>query len=161
MIPRRFHALLLGVFSLALAGCSNATPAAPYPAASPPLGIDLGSSGGQMAAHPAVATSASPRGEGHEILPAAGARTELVHEGHGGANATGTVNSVDVAARKVNVSHGAIQALGWPPMTMDFPVAPSVNLDAIKPGAKVVFTLDKGSDGMPVIDTMTPAGGRK
>jgi Copper binding periplasmic protein CusF len=75
-------------------------------------------------------TSASPVGAGHEILPPGGARTELVHEGHGGASATGTINSVDVAAHRVNVSHGAIQALGWPPMTMDFPVAPSVDLNA-------------------------------
>ncbi len=37
----------------------------------------------------------------------------------------------------------------------------SVNLSAIKPGAKMNFTLDKGSDGMPVIDTMAPAGGGK
>jgi Cu(I)/Ag(I) efflux system periplasmic protein CusF len=85
----------------------------------------------------------------------------LIHEGHGGASATGTINSVDVAAHRVNVSHGAIQSLGWPPMTMDFPVAPSVDLNTIKPGAKVNFTLDKGSDGMPVIDTITPAGGGK
>jgi Cu/Ag efflux protein CusF len=156
MRPRRFSTLLLGAFPLVLAACTNATLAA---SASAPLGIDLGSSG---AVQPA-ATAASPIGQGHEILPPGGARlrTELVHEGHGGANATGTVNSVDVAAHRVNVSHGAIQALGWPPMTMDFPVSPSVNLNAIKPGARVNFTLDKGSDGMPVIDTITPAEGGK
>jgi Cu(I)/Ag(I) efflux system protein CusF len=111
-----------------------------------------------LAAQPAVATSASPVGRRHRILPPGGARAELVHEGHGGDSAIGTVNSVNAAAHTVNVSHGAIQALGWPPMTMDFPVSPSVNLNAIKPGAKVNFTLDKGSDGMPVIDTITPAG---
>lgn len=162
MTPRRFQTLLLGALPLTLAACSNATPASAYPAAtSTPLGIDLGSSASHMAAQPAVATSASPVGAGHEILPPGGARPELVHEGHGGASASGTVNSVNAAARTVNVSHGAIQALGWPPMTMDFPVAPFVDLNAIKPGARVNFTLDKGSDGMPVIDSMTPAGGGK
>ena len=139
---------------LALAACTDAPPAA----AALPLGIDLGRS---VAIQPAVAIGASPEGGGHQILPPGGTRIELVHQGHGGASATGTVNSVDVAGRKVNVSHGAIQALGWPPMTMDFPVAPSVNLGAIKSGAKVNFTLDKGSDGMPVIDTITPGGGGK
>jgi Cu(I)/Ag(I) efflux system protein CusF len=162
MISRHFHTLILGVLPLAFAACTNAGPAAAYPAAvaSPPLGIDLGSSSGQMT-HPAVATAANPIGEGHEILPPGGARTALVHEGHGNASATGTVNSINTAARTVNVSHGAIQAFGWPPMTMNFPVAPSVNLKAFKAGEKVDFTLDKGSDGMPLIDTMAPAGGGK
>jgi Cu(I)/Ag(I) efflux system protein CusF len=154
MLSRPLRTLFAGVLPLALAACTNAPPAA----AAPLLGIDLGSSG---AIQPAVAIAASPKGEGHEILPPSGARIELVHEGHGGASATGTVNSVDLAGRKVNVSHGAIQALGWPPMTMDFPVASSVHLGAIKSGAKVNFTLDKGSDGMPVIDTIAPAGGGK
>lgn len=162
MTPRRFQTSLVSALPLALAACSNATPAAAYsPAAAPPLGIDLGSSGAQMATHPALATSASPIAQGHEILQPSGARTELVHEAQGGANATGTVNSVNAAARTVNLSHGAIQALGWPPMTTDFPVAPSVDLNAIKPGAKVNFTLDKSGDAMPVIDAITPTGGGK
>jgi hypothetical protein len=77
MIPRRFQKLLLGALPLALAACSNATPASAYPAAtSTPLGIDLGSSASHMAAQPAVVTSAGPIGEGHEILPPDGARTE-------------------------------------------------------------------------------------
>jgi Cu/Ag efflux protein CusF len=162
MTSHRFQALLPGVLSLALAACTDAKPAAAYPAAaSTPVGIDLGSSGGQMARHPAVATATGPKGQGREILPPGGAHAQLVHEGHGGASATGTVNSVDIAGHRVNVSHGAIQALGWPPMTMDFPVASTVDLNAIKPGAKVNFTLDKGSDGMPVIDTIAPVGGGK
>jgi Cu/Ag efflux protein CusF len=140
MLSRRFQTLLLGALPLALAACSNATSASAYPAAtSTPLGIDLGSSAGHMAAQPAVATSASPVGAGHKILPPGGARTELVHEDHGGASASGTVNSVDVAAHRLNISHGPIQALGWPPMTMDFPVSPSVNLNAIKPGGEGEF----------------------
>lgn len=162
MIPRRFPMLLLGALPLALAACTNATPASAYPAAiSTRFGIDLGSSAGRMAAEPTPATAASPIREGHGILPPGRARSELVHEGHGGASAAGTVNSVNPPAHTVNVSHGAIQALGWPPMTMDFPVSPSVNLNTIKPGTKVNFTLDKGSDGMPVIDTIAPAGGGK
>lgn len=69
----------------------------------------------------------------------------------------GTVNAVDAAARKVNMTHGPIAALKWQGMTMDFTVAPSVDLVALKPGAKVGFTLSRGANGMYVIDSMKPA----
>src|SRR5262245_64790482 len=43
----------------------------------------------------------------------------LVHEGHAGATkASGTVDAVDAAKRKVTLSHGAIKSLGWPAMTI-------------------------------------------
>jgi Cu/Ag efflux protein CusF len=83
----------------------------------------------------------------------------LVHGGHGGAaaQATGTVNAVDLAQHKVNLSHGPIKALGWPAMTMDFPVGPDVDLAAVKPGMRVNLTLIRGSSGM-VVDSVGPAG---
>jgi Cu(I)/Ag(I) efflux system protein CusF len=55
--------------------------------------------------------------------------------------ATGTVNAVDTAKHSLNVSHEPIKALGWPSMTMEFPVARSIDLSAIKPGEKIGFTL--------------------
>lgn len=84
----------------------------------------------------------------------------LVHEGHGSGatRASGTVNAVDVAQRKVNLSHSSIKALGWPAMTMDFPVSPDVNLAAVKPGMRVNLTLVRGNGGM-VVDTIQPTGG--
>lgn len=69
----------------------------------------------------------------------------------------GTVNSVDATARKVNMSHGPVAALKWPGMTMDFPVAPGVDMSALKPGEKVGFTLSKGADGAYTIDSIKPA----
>jgi Cu(I)/Ag(I) efflux system periplasmic protein CusF len=81
---------------------------------------------------------------------------QTVHEGHDHVQGTGTVNSVDQAARKVNLSHGAIPQIGWPAMTMDFPVAPSVDLKAVTPGMRFDFTLDRGPDGAFVIETLTP-----
>ena len=101
-------------------------------------------------------SEASPVGAGHEMHHAGG--MQMAHEGHDHAQASGTVNSVDAGARKINISHGPIQDLGWPPMTMDFPVAPSVNLKSIKPGSRVNFTLEKGDDGMPVILTVSSTG---
>jgi Cu/Ag efflux protein CusF len=79
----------------------------------------------------------------------------LVHEGHAGAaHASGVVNTVDVAQRKINVSHGSIKQLGWPAMTMDFPVGGDVDLTGINPGMKVNFTLVKGSGGAWTVDTL-------
>ena len=77
MIPHHPHpllirTLLIGALPFGFAACTSATPAAADPAAAaPPLGIDLGSSAGQVT-RPANATSANPIGAGHEILPPAG-----------------------------------------------------------------------------------------
>jgi Cu/Ag efflux protein CusF len=89
----------------------------------------------------------------------AGDEMQMAHSGHGHAQATGTVNSLDAAAHKLNVSHGPIPAIGWPAMTMDFAVAPSVDLRALQPGTRISFTIEQGDDGMYVIQSITPAGG--
>jgi Cu/Ag efflux protein CusF len=86
---------------------------------------------------------------------------QMAHSGHTHAQGTGTVNSVDTAAHKVNVSHGPIPAIGFPAMTMDFEVAPSVDLKAVKPGTRVNFTVEQGQDGMYVIQSIKPASGRQ
>jgi Cu/Ag efflux protein CusF len=83
---------------------------------------------------------------------------QMAHAGHAHAQATGTVNSVDAAAHKLNVSHGPIPTIGWPAMTMDFVVAPSVDLRGIQPGNRINFTIEQGDDGMYVIQSITPAG---
>lgn len=83
----------------------------------------------------------------------------MVHEGHDDAHGIGTVNLVDPAGHKVNLSHQPIPEIGWPAMTMDFAVAPTVDLRAIKPGARVNFTIEKGQGGMYEIKAITPAGG--
>ena len=103
---------------------------------------------------------AAPGHEHHRagLNSAEGGAVQLVHEGSGDAHATGTVNAVDPGQHTINVSHGPIPSLGWPAMTMDFPVAPSVDLKAVKPGSRVNFTLEKGKDGMPVVQSITPAG---
>ena len=72
----------------------------------------------------------------------------LVHEGHtGAAQASGTVNSVDTTKHTVNISHGSIRALGWPAMTMDFPVGSDVDIGSLRPGMRVNFTLVHGETG--------------
>ena len=65
----------------------------------------------------------------------------------GTVSATGTVESVDVAAKTVTIAHGPVDALQWPAMTMTFK-APNTDLGAIKPGDKVTFEFTAtGMDG--------------
>lgn len=55
--------------------------------------------------------------------------------------ATGTVKKIDASKRKVNLAHDAIPSINWPAMTMDFQVAPEVDLSAVKSGQNIEFTL--------------------
>jgi Cu/Ag efflux protein CusF len=144
---------LAGLILLALPACANSS-AAPTPNAAPVAGIDLGPSSRIPSTQLAMA------GTGHEAhRPSASqAPVQPVHDDSSHAHTTGTVNSVDPAQHKINVSHQPITALGWPAMTMDFAVAPSVDLNRIKPGSRVDFSLEKGRGGMYEIDTLQPAG---
>lgn len=54
---------------------------------------------------------------------------------------TGKVNKVDPGKKTINLSHGPMPAINWPAMTMDFAVAPGVDLSSVKPGQQVEFTL--------------------
>lgn len=67
---------------------------------------------------------------------------------------TGKVNKVDAAKHVVNLTHGPIPALGWPAMTMDFGVAPAIDLSTLKVGDTVSFTVGK-ANGVYLIDTLT------
>jgi Cu(I)/Ag(I) efflux system protein CusF len=77
----------------------------------------------------------------------------------GGAQGSGMVNSIDPSGHKINLSHSAISAIGFPAMTMNFAVAPSVDLATVKTGSHVNFTLQRSADGMYVIQSVTPASG--
>ena len=81
-------------------------------------------------------------------------RMQAYNDAHG----TGTINAVDLQQHKVNLSHNPIPEIGWPAMTMDFPVDASVDLKAIKPGTRVNFTIEQGQDGYE-IKAITPVGG--
>jgi Cu(I)/Ag(I) efflux system membrane fusion protein len=64
----------------------------------------------------------------------------------------GVLNAIDTGKRTLNITHEPIAALHWPGMTMDFRVASGVDLSALKPGAKITFTLGRGADGLYAID---------
>ena len=137
------------VLCLLLAACGSAVSAEATPNA-PVLGIDLGGA-------PAVATPMT--GVDHSGHSAKSLPVQMAHEGHAHVQGTGTVNAVDVSNRKVNVTHAPIPKIGWPTMTMDFGVAPSVDLNGVKSGTRIKFDMEQGGDGMYVIQSIMPAGG--
>jgi Cu(I)/Ag(I) efflux system membrane fusion protein len=74
-------------------------------------------------------------------------------------HASGTVKRVDLTGRKLRLTHDPIAALGWPAMTMDFPVAPDVSLQGVAPGARVDFELVQKDPTTYEIRALRPAGG--
>ncbi len=74
-----------------------------------------------------------------------------------GATGTGTVKKVDPAKHMVNLSHGPIPAINWPAMTMDFPVAPDVDLGSVKAGQSVEFTLAEAGGGKYTVTSIKPS----
>ena len=60
------------------------------------------------------------------------------------------ITMINTENRKVTLKHEPIPALNWPGMTMGFPVAPEVDLDALDKGDKVVFTLAPAGKGQQV-----------
>jgi Cu/Ag efflux protein CusF len=154
-----FRPLVLGGFILfALPACASSPAVPTATGAAPVMGVDLGPS------------SRVPRmqltmtGAGHDAYRDGRSHAptnpiQPVHEGGSDAHATGTVNAVDPAQHKINLSHGPIPAIGWPAMIMDFPVASSVDLSRIKPGSRVNFSLEKGKTGTYEVQSVQPAGG--
>lgn len=65
--------------------------------------------------------------------------------------ASGWVDEVDLRERRVRISHGPIEALGWPSMTMVFDVRPSVDVGAIRVGQGIRFALEQEHAGEYVL----------
>jgi Cu/Ag efflux protein CusF len=159
MIASPYRPLIISLLPIALIACVSPGPTVAEESAAVPLGVDLGGSGPVAeSSQPQVPIRTAFAAEGHASQPQRGSEMQMAHEGHNDAHGTGTVNSVDPAQHKLNLSHAPIPEIGWPGMTMDFPVAPSVDLKAIKPGTRVNFTIQQ-SGGMYEIQAITPAGG--
>jgi Cu/Ag efflux protein CusF len=159
MIACLYRPLMIGLLPIALTGCMSLGPTV-VGEGTVPLGIDLGGSG-PAAATDRPRTPARPveLGNGPASHPQPSGEMQIAHAGQDDAHGTGTVNSVDPTQHKINLSHQPIPDIGWPAMTMDFPVAPSVDLTAIRPGSRVNFTIEKGQSDMYEIKAITPAGG--
>lgn len=74
-------------------------------------------------------------------------------QGHMG---QGVVNKIDPQHHKVNLTHGPIDSLGWPGMTMDFTVKDAAILKGLKPGQKVMFEVVNEGPRMYFITHITP-----
>jgi Cu(I)/Ag(I) efflux system membrane fusion protein len=66
--------------------------------------------------------------------------------------ANGWVEDVNLERRRLRVSHGPIDQLGWPSMTMEFKVDPQVALDQVVVGENIQFVLRQGDAGEFVIE---------
>ena len=70
------------------------------------------------------------------------------------ASASGTVEAVDAVAGKITISHGPVEALKWPAMTMGFNATPE-QVASVQAGQKVQFEFEtQGMDA--TITQITP-----
>lgn len=100
-------------------------------------------------AMPAVAAEDHGNHHGQEAAsPPAGAETPLVDA---------VVRKVDAANGKVTLSHGPLQNLKMPGMTMAFRVANPAWLEQMKPGDKIRIAVDK-VDGAFTVIRFEPSG---
>ncbi len=90
--------------------------------------------GGAFAAFAWLSLPPAPRPPGEQPGHAHGADPAAL--------ADGVVVSVDRAAGEVTISHGPLQHLGMPPMTMAFRAGDRTLLDQVRQGDKVKFHAD-------------------
>ncbi|WLI75072.1 copper-binding protein [Kosakonia sp. H02] len=65
----------------------------------------------------------------------------------------GTIKKINPDA--ISIAHQAIPALNWPPMTMQFAVAPGNQLPKVNVGDKVSFTFSQSENGYTLV-SLTP-----
>jgi Cu(I)/Ag(I) efflux system membrane fusion protein len=70
-----------------------------------------------------------------------------------------TVDGAPSTGRTVNLSHPPIAAIGWPAMTMEFAIDPSVPVDELTAGRHLRVGLRKNADGTYRVVAVEPAGG--
>ncbi len=86
----------------------------------------------------------------------AAASSQEVSSVAAGHHAEGKVDSVDVKAGSVSISHGPVASLKWPAMTMDFKLANQTQLKDLQPGAAVSFEFVERNPGEWVITSVKP-----
>jgi Cu(I)/Ag(I) efflux system protein CusF len=84
-------------------------------------------------------------------MQASSAAAPVVKTGTG----TGDVKAVDTKAGTVTLDHEAMPAIGWPAMTMTFPVSEPSVLNGLEAGKTVSFDVTV-TDNKPVITDVRP-----
>jgi Cu(I)/Ag(I) efflux system membrane fusion protein len=69
----------------------------------------------------------------------------------GGHRAEGTVEEFDASTGTVTLTHGPVESLNWPAMTMEFKMANESQSQALKPGSRVAFEFVERAQGEWVI----------
>ncbi len=99
----------------------------------------LGGLGGQAAAPAAAPKEPAPEQPKHKTV------------GH---QAKGILEAIH-GDGTVSITHGPIKSLGWPGMTMDFPLSNASLVEGIRPGSAISFELVERQPGEWVITRMT------
>ncbi|MGJ8693005.1 MAG: efflux RND transporter periplasmic adaptor subunit [Thalassotalea sp.] len=86
--------------------------------------------------------------QGHQPMLNSNANkmTEKMTEQYATASVTGVINHIDLENRLLNISRSAIEKWQRPPATMDFSVAPMLDLTALTLGMSVTFTFEVRDD---------------
>lgn len=100
----------------------------------------------------ATSTASVPAAQTQGATPAAPASTTSEAKSY---SADGTIDKVDTAAGTVTISHGAVAALGWQPMTMEFHLKDKTAANNLKAGDKVHFEFQENS-GQYLITRVQP-----
>jgi Cu(I)/Ag(I) efflux system membrane fusion protein len=66
--------------------------------------------------------------------------------------ASGQVGEIYLEQRRIRISHGPIEVLGWPSMTMVFDTKPGVDLSAVEVGQDIRFALVQEHAGEYVLE---------
>jgi Cu(I)/Ag(I) efflux system protein CusF len=86
----------------------------------------------------------------------------FAHQGHEHAAAAevpqsaegvGVVRAIDLRNNRITIAHEPIPALGWPSMTMAFPLHSAELLTGVAVGNRVNFTL-VNHDGQPMVSAL-------
>ena len=68
----------------------------------------------------------------------------------------GIINRVEPTLGQVNISHGAVPAAGWQPMTRDLRVKPRHLVNGLVPGMRIKFQLTAVDPMTYVITALAP-----
>jgi Cu(I)/Ag(I) efflux system periplasmic protein CusF len=96
------------------------------------------------------------------ILGLGAAAPAMAHQGHDhvaeaqvpqSTEAVGVVRAIDARNNRITIAHEPIPALGWPSMTMAFPLHSADLLTGVAVGNRVNFTL-VNHDGQPMVSAL-------
>lgn len=147
----KIHLALLTV--VLAAGCSRQDPQAADTVqtaeAAAPVAADMDMSSKQ---HSEMAnTGDKPMSDAEHAGMAAGDAMTATNSAGAGtpATATGTVDKTDAAAGTITISHGPVEALNWPAMTMAFKATPE-QVASVQGGQKVAFEFTSSGEGSTI-----------